>query len=54
MEAEAERLAQRRTTLRQKIQEDGKRVVTDDLMQALTSFCRETRKTIAGQGFQAS
>jgi hypothetical protein len=32
MEAEAERLAQMRTTLHQKIQADGKRAVTDDLI----------------------
>jgi hypothetical protein len=44
MEAEAERLAQMRTTLHQKIQADGKRVLTDDLVQTLRVLARSHRR----------
>jgi hypothetical protein len=44
MEAEAERLAQLRTTLHQRIQADGKRAVTDDLVQTLRVLARSHRR----------
>ena len=44
MEAEAERLAQMRATLHQKIQADGKRAVTDDLVQTLRVLARSHRR----------
>jgi hypothetical protein len=44
MEAEAERLAQLRTTLHQKAQADGKRAVTDDLVQTLRVLARSHRR----------
>ncbi len=44
METEAERLAQTRATLHQKIQPDGKRAVTDDLVQTLRVLARSQRR----------
>jgi hypothetical protein len=41
---QAERLAQVRTTLHQKIQADGKRVVTDDIVQTLRVLARSHRR----------
>jgi hypothetical protein len=44
MEAEAERLAQMRTTLRQKSRRMGNAVVTDDLIQTLRILARSHRR----------
>jgi hypothetical protein len=44
MEAEAEPLAQLRATDRQKIQADGKRAVTEDLLQTLRVLGRSHRR----------
>jgi hypothetical protein len=54
MEAEAERLAQLRTTLHQKIQADGKRAVTEDLVQRLRVLARSHKRFTEEQKTKAS